>query len=125
MSRIGERVGAIQSADAMTVELFGYGTYEGDHVPPEDVEGPFGRLGLFGAKNPMIRLDDGTVVWGCESWWGPEEKIRAAIKGREVVIVKPTRTPPTDDERAQVAAMMAAAKKEVDEMFAKDAEVAG
>jgi hypothetical protein len=89
------------------VRLFGYGVYVGDHVPPEDVMGPFCRPGLYGFENPKLVLDDGSVVWGCESWWGPESTIRFFVHGRAVTIVKPTRTPPTDQERIDAAEAIA------------------
>ena len=86
MSRqIGDRVGAIRSADKDTVYLFGYGVYEGDHELPEE-------LALYpGMTNPRMKLDDGTTVFGIESWWGSEKKIRESIGSRAVVVVKPER----------------------------------
>lgn len=79
---IGTRVGALLKADETKVWLIGYGTYQGDHVPPEDAGGF--NLGI---PNPKLVMDDGTVVWGCECWWGPEDKVRASIGEREVVNV--------------------------------------
>jgi len=76
MKQPGMRAGAILSADAATVQLLGYGTYDGDLEHPE-----------MGIPNPHITLDDGSVVWGCECWWGPEEKIKAIIGNRKVEIV--------------------------------------
>ena len=73
----GIRVGAIQDADDKNVNLFGYGVYDGD-LPCE--------LSI-GETNPRISLDNGEVVWGCQCWWGPEEKIRALIGERHVTIV--------------------------------------
>ena len=81
MREVGVRVGAICSADENTVRLFGYGVYDGDHVPPDDV-------GL-GHPNPRITLDNGKVVWGCECWWASEERIKRAVGDRAVVIVDP------------------------------------
>lgn len=83
MSReIGHRVGAVLSSNATHVRLIGYGTYQGDHVPPDDVGGF--NMGL---PNPKLVMDDGTVVWGCECWWGPEEKVRAKFAGLAVIPV--------------------------------------
>ena len=84
--KIGDRVGAIRSADENTVYVYGYGTYQGEEVPPEGTIGAFGvDLGKVGLKNPKILLDNGTVVWGCQCWWGPEERIKKEIIGdREV-----------------------------------------
>lgn len=117
--RIGERIGAVQSADNNTVHLFGYGTYQGDHVPPDDVMGPFGRLALFGVRNPKLVMDDGTVVWGCESWWGGEELVRESIRGRQVIIVTPERTAPTDEERKEAAEIIAEVNRRVEEIEAE------
>lgn len=103
----GIRVGAILSADKEEVRLLGYGVYEGMFEPPI---GPFGtpweeyeRLALnaFGQEmferkraegtlrpaNPRIRLDNGSVVWGQQCWWGPEDRVRELIGTRRVVMV--------------------------------------
>ena len=109
--KIGDRVGAIRSADKDTVRLFGYGVYEGDHVRPDSVPGMFGTtaearkmaIEVYGpesqwtdiqrlafrrlCENPRIRLDSGDVVWGCQCWWGPEDEIKRAIGDRVVEIV--------------------------------------
>jgi hypothetical protein len=103
---LGARIGAIQKADAETVYLFGYGAYQGEEVPPDDVLGPFGRPGLFGIQNPKLLMDDGTVVWGCESWWGGEQAVAGKIGERKVVIVKPDRTQCPEDERIEAEEIM-------------------
>lgn len=77
---IGERVGAMLKSDEHTVWLIGYGTYQGEHVPPPEI------LDL-GIPNPKLVMDDGTVVWGCECWWGPEREVRGRLDGRKVVMV--------------------------------------
>lgn len=85
---IGDRVGAIRNADDTTVYLFGYGTYQGEEIPPKGTVGAFGiDLGEVGIRNPKILLDDGNVVWGCQCWWGPENKIKALIGSRQVKYV--------------------------------------
>jgi len=71
---IGDRVGAILSADKETVHLLGYGVYEGKHLPPD-----------FPIENPKILLDDGSVVWGYQCWWAAEDKTREMIGNRTVV----------------------------------------
>lgn len=90
MYKIGERVGAIMKADNERVWLFGYGIYDGDEVPPPGV----GFMGLdlneLQYKNPKITLDNKEVVWGCECWWGSEEKIKSAIGGRMVIPMLPS-----------------------------------
>lgn len=78
----GTRVGAMISANEKEVFLLGYGTYDGREVPPEDIVGPFG-IQMPRGENPKITLDDGTVVWGCECWWGPEEAVKSRIEAWE------------------------------------------
>src|SRR5574343_950509 len=118
MREIGQRIGAIRNADHGTVYVFGFWTYEGDEVPPEDVRGPFGRVGLFGIENPKFVMDSGVVVWGCESWWGPDDKTRKMIGDRVIEYVEPERTPATDEERREAAEIMEEAKKAADEIIA-------
>lgn len=43
-----------------------YGIYEG-HFPYGDDPEKF--------KNPRIRLEDGSVIWGIECWWIPVSEI--------------------------------------------------
>ena len=75
--KIGERVGAISHADDDNVYFFGYGTYQGEEVPPPEVK--FMGMTMRNA-NPKIVLDNGKVVWGCECWWGPEERINRQLE---------------------------------------------
>lgn len=72
-----KRVGAVRNADKNTVYLYGYGVYEGDEIHPE-----------LGFPNPKIQLDNGSVVWGCECWWGSEEKVKQMIGERNVEFVE-------------------------------------
>ena len=87
MTEVGERVGAILGSnhEEKTIEFLGYGTYVGD-------EFPYSAVGLTAEaakevgestgqqfKNPKIELDDGTVVWGCECWWGGADGMREAL----------------------------------------------
>lgn len=80
----GTRVGCVLSADENTVKFIGYGTYEGEEVPPEDATGMGAILHELGRENPKIKLDDGGVAWGCECWWGSEEKVKELIGDRKV-----------------------------------------
>ncbi len=67
------------------MKFYGEGVYLGDRVP--DIE-PFRSSGI---RNPCIRLDDGTLVWGFQCWWGPVkavEEIYGPMK-REQVPVNP------------------------------------
>jgi len=72
------RVVAFQSYDENEVRLYGYGEFIG-YKPC-----PF----LSGIPNPMIVLDSGKVVWGCQCWWTDESKTEAIIGGRKVVNVE-------------------------------------
>lgn len=118
----GTRVGAILRATADTVELLGFGVYEGDFRPPwlpsfEELwaDPKVSKAGMTESearlvfyensplfKNPRIKLDDRSVVWGCECWWGEEEKIKRSLKDREIVKVRILRNEngkPIDVER--------------------------
>jgi len=74
----GTRVIACRDADDTTVNVFGHGVYVGDE--------PCDLLPLP-VNNPKIVLDDGTVLWGVQCWWGPEEQMTAWIGDRNVVSV--------------------------------------
>jgi hypothetical protein len=74
VSKPGDRVGAILSAKGDTVNLIGYGVYVGDEVPTKEIVG-FN----FDYPTPKIELDKGGHVFGCECWWGPEDKIKANV----------------------------------------------
>jgi hypothetical protein len=71
--------------------MFGYGIYQGDKRPSEAPRKPMGFMGEVIAKadrtNPLILLDSGEYVWGCECWWGAEGAARNRIGDREIVIV--------------------------------------
>lgn len=73
---VGTRVGAILSDGDGTqiIQFLGFGTYDGDFVPPKEVGGF--NLGI---PNPRLTLDNGSVVWGCECWWGSETTIQARL----------------------------------------------
>lgn len=45
------------------------------------------ELYLSSAENPRIDLDDGSVVWGFQCWWGPEEREEEKAAGREIVML--------------------------------------
>lgn len=73
----GDRVGCFLYATAEVLNLVGYGIYQGDEIPPENILAPWGPAALLGKPIPKLVLDDGTVFWGCEGWWAPEETTRA------------------------------------------------
>ncbi len=73
--KVGDRIGAILDSDYPdVVRLIGYGTYQGEHVPPVEI----GDYNL-GRPQPKLVMDDGQIVWGCECTWGTEEKIKELI----------------------------------------------
>jgi len=80
--KVGDRVGAYMSVshEDGTAFFFGYGTYIGHEIPPNE-----GQMSLTSylnglrRSNPKLLLDSGEVVWGCECWWGPEEEVKAEM----------------------------------------------
>lgn len=81
------RVGAInkQTEDGY-LEMIGYGTYIGNHVPPtEDVKFMGQPLIEMNLPTPCIELDSGEYVYGCECWWGSEDKIKKIEEESKVV----------------------------------------
>lgn len=106
---IGKRVFAVSHADDDTVYSFGFGTHEGMQPRPgsgplwsdadkafvrsvvadatdEEVDALLTRLSL----NPRIALDNGETVWGCECWWGAEDRYQDMVAGRTEVRVTPS-----------------------------------
>jgi len=82
MANPGERVGAIISADpeTKTVTFAGYGVYIGDEIPPEGVTIMGIDLHKLQRPNPRINLDTGKTIWGCQCWWGSENRIKAEME---------------------------------------------
>lgn len=66
---VGARIGALLSVDDEVVHFLGYGTYQGDQLPPD-----------FPLPNPKLELDDGSIVWGYQCWWGPEDAVRSWLE---------------------------------------------
>jgi len=87
MRKVGQRVGALSHTDKKTSYLFGFGVYEGDHIPPDGIGS--------GIPNPRIKLDNGKTVYGCECWWGSEAEIRNICNDRAVIVMD------IDSERAR------------------------
>jgi len=82
LTQPGTRVLAIRNGDGETKKLyiFGAGVYVGDERPPNGTRTPSGPVDDDFPPhyvNPRIDLDRGGTVWGCQCWWGPEEKTRA------------------------------------------------
>lgn len=64
--------------------LFGYGVYEGEFVPPAEINEVFNDLQI---PNPRLKLDSGQTVWGCECWWGDEEQFKHQLADLTVELV--------------------------------------
>lgn len=86
VKKTGQRVGAVLSAHEDTVKFLGYGIYNGDHPPKEAVGFMAETLYEGGVPNPQIKLDSGKVVYGCECWWGSEEKIKSQLEKYDKII---------------------------------------
>lgn len=83
MRKLGDRIGSICGSDRENkiIRFFGYGTYQGEEIPPDGVFGLFGMSAKeLGIPNPKLQLDSGDIVWGCESWWASEEKIKSMME---------------------------------------------
>lgn len=79
-AEVGDRVGALISATDGKVEFLGYGEYVGEEVPPPDSLG-FGEiLNDVDRENPKLELDNGETVYGCECWWGYEDKVKKRLE---------------------------------------------
>lgn len=76
---VGDRMGALMSANTKEVKFFGYGKYLGNVIPEPTGAPIVADMIEHGIHHPAIELDSGDVVYGCECWWGPEEKIRAKV----------------------------------------------
>jgi len=85
MIKKNERVGAILSVENKMVNFLGYGVYEGDFYPEEavgmiaEIKQDLVKTGEMTKEtytNPRIRLDNGSIVYGCECWWGSERIIK-------------------------------------------------
>jgi len=85
-------VGAICSIEEKdgkhVAKFFGYGVYLGEKVPhTEDVK-LFGvSLKKLNRPNPCIRLDSGKLVYGCECWWGSEERIKEILEECDEIVM--------------------------------------
>lgn len=114
MLEVGDRVGAILSADEKEVRFLGFGVYQGRQIPdkpmgfiksivggdtweeavrnlreefPEEKRSDEELLESLQDSNPRILLDSGKVVWGAECWWGAEEAVKKRMEGKNIVNV--------------------------------------
>lgn len=81
---VGSEIGAIFSANGKEVRFLGYGKYLGEQVPSKEENELFNEHKI---KNPKIELENGSIVWGYECWWGPKEKIQQMIGDRKIINV--------------------------------------
>lgn len=101
----GIRVGAVNCYDEHSIELFGYGTYQGrtpitETVTFEDFLKEYSKHQPPGLKlsedenrkmaenvfyTPTILLDNGTMIYGYECWWGLEDEVRTLTEKRTVL----------------------------------------
>ncbi len=85
---IGDRIGTISHADkgTNTVYLYGFGEYKGESIPSNQVKGIGVMLREANVGNPMLVLDTGETLWGCECWWGSEDKVKTEIERYKNVV---------------------------------------
>lgn len=79
---IENRVGAILGANEKSkiLKFFGFGVIVADEIPKDAVGFLADILKESGNKNPCIKLDSGKKVYGCECWWGGEEKMKEVLE---------------------------------------------
>ena len=116
MTRIGSRIGAILGADNENkiINMVGYGVYEKDECPPVEIMGlPEDEMDILrdnGYTNPKLVMDDGSIAWGRECWWGAEERVKLQLKTHhedwEIVTVS------MPEERAKAKERRDAAEKQ-------------
>lgn len=110
---VGDRVAAVISCKGKSVYWLGEGVYEGNFIAPgthlltiEEAR-EFAKEGGNGdisdedlkkhvdgfnespmVKNPRIKLDNGSVAWGRECWWGDIAGCKKQYEGMTFVNVK-------------------------------------
>jgi len=85
MTSVGTRVFAVRDCTKEELNIFGFGIYDGDFEHPYAK-----RYDAPGLTNPRITLDNGSIVWGCQCWWGAEERweeYKQRYKDRKIVVV--------------------------------------
>jgi len=88
---IGTRVMALSHQDGEIMYSYGEGELLGDVVPGTNPEYPVPAGAVAAMReakvaNPLIKLDSGKYVWGCECWWGPIDKVQPKLVGMKVEI---------------------------------------
>jgi len=85
-AKLGDKVFVVAWGDNDNIYFLGFGVYEGDEVPGEDVAGMMGSLlRMREQKNPKLVLDNGDSIWGCECYWGPTDQFRSFSNMRKIV----------------------------------------
>lgn len=105
MMKRGTRVFALSSANADEKEVLflGLGVYVGDEIPGPEAGGLAAWAHKAGEVNPKLVLDDGTVVWGGECWWGPEEDFKRVFTSPPWTIIPALISDLREKERAALA----------------------
>jgi hypothetical protein len=86
MLNIGDRAGVILKEEGGFIFLIGYGVYLGKEIPVEAVGPMAEQLRKDEVPNPKIKLDSGSVVYGCECYWGDESGLKRKIEKNPNVI---------------------------------------
>lgn len=82
------RIVAVSHADDDKVFIFGYGRYLGVETPPLTLiqYHPLASQ-LFHNGTHKLVMDNGTIVWGHQCFWGLAEGFDEWVAGREVRVV--------------------------------------
>lgn len=78
----GDRVGAFLSSGNQGVNFFGWGVYQGHEVPPKGIT-KWGKAVVGSVAR--ILLDDGKTIWGCECWYGLENRIQKMLGKLQII----------------------------------------
>lgn len=71
----GQRAFAAVGIDRRALNVVGVGVYRGKDVPAAEIPGPPRLWNRLGSPCGVLDLDDGTVVYECEAWFGSEEEL--------------------------------------------------
>ena len=76
--KIGDRIGALSHVDKenSVIYLYGYGVYLKDMIPPEGFYLHGIDLHEEKMSDTVLKLDNGTIVYGCYCWFSSEESIK-------------------------------------------------
>ena len=76
--KVGDRIGVLSHADKdnSTIYMYGYGTYVKDIVAPHGFYLHGINLHEMQQMIPMLKLDNGTICYGCYCWFSSEESVK-------------------------------------------------